>query len=57
MRPAGGWGESTRVAGVGVGLEIIATFGELESRLGDDLIEGIRPSTDDFARVAVATIP
>jgi hypothetical protein len=46
--------ENTRVTGVGVRLEIVAAFGELESGLGDDLIQGICAAAEDFAGIAMA---
>lgn len=44
----------TRVTLVGVALECVATLGDLESVLGDNLIEGVGPSREDLASVTVA---
>lgn len=48
--------ESTRVSGVGVGLEVVTAFGELESGLGDDLIQGVCAAAEDFAGIAMADV-
>lgn len=46
--------ELTRVTLVGVALKGLATLGDLEGVLGDDLVEGVGTATEDLAGVAVA---
>lgn len=43
-----------RLAGVGVGLEVVAAGGEGQGALGDDLVEGEGATREVFASVAVA---
>lgn len=46
--------DPTGVTLVGVAFECAGALGDLESALGDDLVEGVGTTTENLARVAVA---
>lgn len=54
MAEGGTWKARTRVALVGVGLDGITALGELQLRLGDDLVECESTAAKDLAGVAMA---